>query len=306
MIAAVDIGGTKMAVGLVDSQGKVWVHRECPTDRWGSYQNALQEIIRMLNEIIAEIGERPEGIGIGCTGPVHPESGALGKIDFLPDWEGANLAGDLSRAFGLPVGLENDADAAALGEAAWGTGKDARRFILLTVGTGIGGGLVFDSKLYRGLDGVHPEIGHHVIDPAGPACFCGAHGCWESLAGGLSFAAWMQNQLPAGYPGIENLTAERICQLATQGDSLAQQAVGREATYLGIGLANIITLFAPDLIALGGSVMKSWPLFATEARRVIAQNCGLVPYEKVRIVQASLGPDTGLAGAAQVWVHKYQ
>ena len=130
----------------------------------------------------------------------------------------------------------------------------------MTVGTGIGGGMVFDGKLYRGVDGAHPEVGHHVVDPAGPECSCGFRGCWESLAAGPAMVAWLETHAPAGYPHREGITAKKICELAQQGDTVAQQAVEHEAYYLGIGLANLINLFTPDAIVLSGSVMKSAPL----------------------------------------------
>jgi glucokinase len=151
--------------------------------------------------------------------------------------------------------------------------------------------LVFDGHLYRGVEGAHPEIGHHVIDPSGPQCFCGAHGCWESLASGLALAA------RAGKP-----SALEVCQAAEQGDAAARRAVEQEALYLGLGIANLVTLFIPDVIALGGGVMQSRHLFWDKILHTIRENCGLVPFEKTRLVPARLGADAGLAGAAQVWI----
>ena len=171
----------------------------------------------------------------------------------------------------------------------------------MTVGTGIGGGIVFDGRLYRGVDGAHPELGHQVIDPAGPLCSCGFRGCWESLAAGPAMVAWLDANAPADYPHREHLTAKRICQLARQDDALAQQAVEREAYYLGIGLANLINLFTPDVIVLSGSLMKSAPLFLGGIRRVISRGCRFVPFEKTELALASLGEDSNLIGAARVW-----
>jgi glucokinase len=271
MIGAVDIGGTKIAVGLVDRQGRLLSRRQFPTAGW---QASLERICRSLREITAaEGGGVLEGIGIGCTGPVYPITGTVGRVEFIPDWQGAAIVSELSGSFGVPAALENDADAAALGEAAWGAGQGAGRFILVTVGTGIGGGLVIDGKLYRGVDGSHPEIGHHVIDLSGPPCYCGGRGCWEMLASGPAMATWLQAHAPAGYPGLKKIDAKSICALAVQGDALAERAVEHEAQMLGIGLANLINLFSPDVIALGGSVMQSWSLFSEGVSRQIRQNC---------------------------------
>jgi glucokinase len=196
--------------------------------------------------------------------------------------------------------MENDADAAALGEVAWGSGRGRTRLICVTIGTGIGAGVVLDGKVYRGAGRSHPELGHQVIETAGPPCSCGARGCWEALASGPAMVEWIKTIVPAGYPS-EDLTAREICARAQRGDEWARRAVEHEAYYLGVGLANIVTLFVPEAIVLGGSVMKSANLFLDRIHQVIRQNCGIVPYESVEISLASLGPDVGLIGAAEVW-----
>src|SRR5580700_12157534 len=167
MIGAVDIGGTKIAVGMVDDHGRVLAKTQTPTDP-EHYFASVEEVTRMLREMAREAGAELTGIGIGSTGPVDPIRGEFGDVDFLPGWRGKNLVADLAQIFNLRVALENDGDAAALAEAGWGAGRNRSRLIYVTVGTGIGGGMVFDGKLYRGVDGAHPEVGHHVVDPAGP------------------------------------------------------------------------------------------------------------------------------------------
>ena len=300
MIGAVDIGGTKIAVGMVNDTGQVLSRRELPTAA-DNYATGLAAVASMLQETAREAGAEITGIGIGSTGPVDPISGQFGEVDFLPGWRGQNPVKDLARMFKVQVALENDADAAAMAEAGWGAGKYKSRLIYVTVGTGIGGGIVFDGELYRGVAGSHPELGHQVIDPSGPACSCGFHGCWESLAAGPAMVAWVANNAPADYPHRANLTAKRICELARQGDDLARQAVEREAYYLGLGLANLINLFTPDGIVLSGSVMKSALLLLDGIRKVICRGCRFVPFEKTELALASLGDDTNLIGAARVW-----
>jgi glucokinase len=212
---------------------------------------------------------------------------------------------DLAAVFNLRVALENDGDAAALAEAGWGAGRNRSRLIYVTVGTGIGGGIVVDGELYRGVDGAHPEVGHHVIDPAGPECSCGFRGCWESLAAGPAMVAWLEGHAPAEYPHRPGITAKRICELAQQGDAVALQTVEHEAYYLGLGLANLINLFTPDAIVLSGSVMKSAELFLDRIRAVIRSGCRFVPAEKTQLTLASLGDDTNLIGAARVWHYRF-
>jgi len=305
VIAAVDIGGTKIAVGMVDDGGRVLSRAQCPTDPEGGYRAACARIEHMLRETSQAAGEKITGIGIGSTGPIDPFIGKFGEVNFFPNWRGENLVSDLGQAFQVTAAMENDADAAALGEAGWGAGQNRTRLIYVTIGTGIGVGAIFDGRLYRGVDGAHPEIGHCVIDASGPPCCCGFNGCWESLAAGPAMVSWLENNMPADYPHRANLTAKRICELAQAGDDLARRAVGREAHYLGLGLANLVTLFTPDAIVLGGSVMNSADLFLDGIRSAIHRCCRLVPFEKTELTLASLGEDANLIGAARVWYHRF-
>ena len=305
MIGAVDIGGTKIASGIVDADGKVLTRAQVPTNADAGYRSAIDSVVHMLRSAEKETAQRITGIGIGSTGPVYPLTGEIGDVNFFPNWNGENPVKDLERAFQVGVAIENDADAAALGEAGWGAGRNKSRLIYVTVGTGIGVGLIFDGKVYRGVDYSHPEIGHHLIDPSGPSCYCGFSGCWESLATGPAMEGWMAGNIPADYPHRENLTAKTICELARAGDKYALRAVEREARYLGQGLANLVTLYVPDAIVLGGSVMKGSDLFLDTIHQIIAASCHFVPYERTEIALASLGEDANLIGAARVWYHKF-
>jgi len=300
MIGAVDIGGTKVAVGMVEREGRLLVQDSINVNRATSATQGVDRILQLLRQTAHQTGRELEGVGIGCTGPVNPHSGVLGPIEFLPDWEGVNLAGIISQEMGVTATLENDADAAALGEATWGAGKGSSRFLLITVGTGIGGGMVLDGRLYRGVDGCHPEMGHHVIDPSGPLCFCGASGCWESLASGPAMEGWFNQETQAD----GRWDARRICTAADEGHSRARAAVERTGKYLGIGLANLVTLLCPEVIALSGGLMRRLDLFRGQIENTIRTHCGLVPYEKTRLLPTGLGTDANLIGAAQVWLHR--
>ncbi len=304
MIGAVDIGGTKIAVGIVDRDGRVLARAECPTDPQRGPADGLERITALLHGTATQAGATLTGIGIGCTGPVYPLTGTIGDVPFLPGWEGLRLVDELAARFGVPAAMENDADAVALAEAQWGAGRGVSAFIYVTVSTGIGAGMVFDGKLYRGVDGAHPEIGHHVIDASGPLCTCGARGCWESLASGPALAEWFR----ATYPGAMApgpVDARQICAAAERGDARARAAVDRLGTYTGLGLANLVTLFVPDVIALGGGVMQSRHLFWERVQDTIRATCRLVPNDRVRLVPAALGSEAPLAGAASAWLHRY-
>lgn len=307
MIGAVDIGGTKIAVGIVDDNGKVCAKLECPTDAQRGYPNGLARIIEMLRETSRQAGVEISGIGVGSTGMLDSRTGTFGDADFLPGWQRHNPVQDLAREFAVRVALENDGDAAALGEAAWGVGagKANFRLIYVTVGTGIGGGVIVDSRLYRGTDMSHPEIGHHVIDASGPECSCGYRGCWEALATGPAMAEWFNKTAAGDHRSSEKLSAAQICELARGGDELANRAVEREVLYLGLGVANLINLFVPDVIVFGGSMMKSADLFLDGMHKVIRQGCRFVPHEKTELALASLGDDANLIGAARVWHYRF-
>jgi glucokinase len=305
MIAGVDIGGTKIAVGMVDDEGRVRSRLESPTSADLGYARALERVARMVEAVSANAGQRLSGIGIGSTGPVDPLTGEFGDVNFFPAWKGENPVKDLQRIFEVSAAMENDADAAALGEAGWGAGKDRSKLIYVTVGTGIGVGVILDGKVYRGAGRAHPEIGHLLLDPSGPPCACGFRGCWESLAAGPGMVAWLEKNAPAGYPHREGLTARRICELARAKDEWAQRAVEHESTYLGYGLANLVTVFVPEVIVLGGGLMKSADLFLDGVRDIIAKSCGLVPHEKTELALASLGENANLIGAARVWHHRF-
>ena len=309
LVGAVDIGGTKIAVGLVDSSGQILEREVRPTAPEKGFEDGLERIRVMLAQCLErQPGGHLAGVGVGCTGPVDPDTGVLGPNSFLPLWEGVGLVERMQAALGVPVAIENDADAAALGEVSWGAGQGSARCVYVTVSTGIGCGLVLDGRLYRGAGGAHPELGHLSLEltGGGPICYCGGRGCWESLASGPALASWYWDQ--AALRGItlpEVVDAREVCRRAEQGEPLAVEAIERESFYLGAGLANLINAFVPDVIVLGGGVMESWPLFEAGAREVIRTNCRLVPHELAQLRRASLGDRTGLAGAARVWFHRF-
>ena len=298
MIGAIDIGGTKIALGLYDESGGLWEKDVIPTQAQSGANSAVIRIAKSIYDIANRSGGSLEGIGIGCTGPVYPRQGTVGNTDLLPGWEGFNLVSAVEKALNTRAFLENDADAAALGEWAWGVGSESRSFLLVTIGTGIGAGIILDGELYRGVDGSHPEIGHHFIDPSGPACACGGHGCWESLASGPAMEAWARAQHPQKF----QRNARELCHAAEAGDEIAIKAVEREAYYLGIGIANLVTTFSPDVIALTGGVMSSQHLFIPKIRAMTDKMTGYVPHEQVNIIAVPDNVDAGLRGAAQVWI----
>jgi len=305
VIGAVDIGGTKLALGVVDDTGRVVEKTEVPTNPARGFDHAMREVAALLCQCAQRADSSLSGVGIGCTGQVDAATGTLGEVHNLQGWKGGNPVAFFRQEFEVPTALENDADAAALGELYWGSGKAQTPMIYVTVGTGIGVSVILHGKVYRGAGNGHPEIGHHVIVPSGPLCTCGARGCWESLASGPAIPAWIAKNAPKSYPQ-DGLTAREVCSRAADGDEWSRRAVEHVGYYLALGLANLVNIFAPQTIVLGGSVMKSAPLFLPRIHEVIRQNCKLVPHHSMQVTLASLGPDVGLIGAAQVWHHRFE
>jgi glucokinase len=301
----VDIGGTKITVGLVDEAGRVLQRADMPTAPQLGFDAAMQRIANLFEQMSAGPDRKFSGIGIGCTGPVDPFSGEIGHVEHLPGWQGGNPVMALQRRFETRVVLENDADAAALGELTWGAGRACRSLICVTVGTGIGGGIILNRALYRGIGGAHPEIGHHCVDASGPLCYCGMRGCWEILASGTGIAAHARAEAPADYPGRATLTTEELCLRARDGDSFARREIERAAQYLGIGVANLVTLYTPDAVLLAGNVMNSADLFLPTIRETVVESCKLVPADQVTIDLATLGNAAPLIGAAAAWRHRH-
>ena len=330
IVIGIDIGGSMVRMGVIDMQSELLALRESPIEARRGPQEGLERIAGLIEELLHD--ENVEGttktislrgIGIGCTGPVDLVQGVVNNPYTLPTWENVPLRTWLEERFGVPATLENDADMAALGEYWKGAGKGVRRLYAVTVGTGIGTALIVDGQIYRGLDGSHPEGGHHVIDPSGPPCYCGANGCWEILASGPAIARLARDTIEAfrDIEGKDNegqrqgeavgmrespllemdddhIDTRTVAELALNDDALAMKIMDKAAYYFSLGVVNIVMLFAPDLIVLSGGVMRNAELFMPTLMKTLQQNNEIVPADKVQIRQTELGSYAGLFGAA--------
>ena len=299
MLGAIDIGGTKIAVGLVRDDGTMVDAQSWATEPSASFDADITRIHAALESMCSRHSADLSAIGAAVTGPVNAQSGVLGNNAFLPHWSGQSLTTALRDTFGIPAFAENDAVAAAVGEAVWGAGQNLHSFIYVTVSTGIGCGIVLEGKVLRGAEGAHGENGHQVIDldPQAPLCFCGARGCWESLASGTAMTRRWRTACPDS-----EWTVKEICDAARTGDRDAREAVALEGWYLGVGIANLITHFVPEGIALGGGVMESFDLFLPHIQQQVQAQCGLVPWQRTRIVRAHFRYHAALVGAAALCV----
>jgi glucokinase len=289
----IDIGGTKTAVGLVDREGMIKHHIEFPTRPQDGFAAGVDRLVMAVEDILRQTAVSREllsGIGIGCPGPLRPNTGTLHNPYTLPGWEGCNLIKPLATQFGLPVRLENDADTAVLGEAFAGAARQARHVVMLTFGTGVGSGILVDGRIYRGVDGEHPEAGHLPIDPNGPECYCGGRGCLEILASGTAIAAAGRGH---GYPDGQSVFAA-----ADRGNPQACLIVDGAVQATAKACWMLVHTFLPEYIVLGGGLMDhQFDRFAAPARQAL-RLATQIPRDRVRICAAQLGNRAGLVGAA--------
>ncbi|MDD5468793.1 MAG: ROK family protein [Anaerolineales bacterium] len=307
-VIGIDLGGTNVRVGLVDTHGGLMATNQCPIRAEEGVEAGLGRIFDLVEKTFAASGTaRLAGIGVGATGPVDPRRGFINNPYTLPGWERVPVVARLQERFQVPVRLENDADAAALGEYWVGAGKGVSRLYAVTVGTGLGTAFVLEGEILRCLDGAHPEGGHHVLDPSGPPCYCGARGCWESLASGSAIARQAQLgvekhpdslllSLASGDAG--RIDTQIVAQAALRGDSLAKSVVEAAAEYLALGIVNVVSFFTPEVLVLSGGVMNTPQLFLPAIQAALQKHTVVVPAARVRVLPAALGDFAGLIGAA--------
>lgn len=306
----VDLGGTKIDVGIIRHDGKVIKKKREQTLVQKGPHAVIQQMLRMTNEILqycSLTGNNILGIGIGAAGPMDMKKGFLIQPPNLPGWERVQIVKPFAEKFKTKVILNNDANAAALAEWYFGAGKRCKNMVYLTVSTGIGGGIIINGKLYLGANDNAGELGHQTILPDGPECGCGNNGCLEALASGTSIARIGREAVRKNPQSLlyhmanymqDNITAKMVFQAAAQGDSTAQQVVEKCAAYLGIGIANIINAFNPQRVVLGGGVSRAGKTWLSLVREEAKRRAMKPLYEAVDIVLSELGDDVGVIGAA--------
>jgi glucokinase len=301
LAVGVDLGGTKISAGLVDDAGKIHERNELPSDI-----DDAAGVIAQIAELVSRLSvEGVTGVGIGAAGIVDHATGHYfyGPNTGLRDFDLAKLA---SEAVRLPVQIDNDANCAAWAEHRFGVGRGCSNFICVTLGTGIGGGFVVAGKPYRGAHGGAAEIGHMLIEPDGPLCGCGRHGCWEQLASGLALERMALEGINAHDDSLltEHYHAGRIrgpaiTKAAREGDAFARQLCDTLARWIGLGLGSLVNILEPERIAIAGGVVRDWDLFAPGAETAMLEQMeadSRRPHPE--LLAAELGPDAGIVGAA--------
>jgi glucokinase len=304
-ILGIDIGGTKSIVGVADESGKLLAHKRILTPNVLGPDINIGMILPAADEVVQQAGDCISAIGIGCGGPLDRKTGTLHAVANLPGWEGICLTEIFSEQFDAPAYLDNDATAAAMGEAMFGAGVGVEDLVYLTVSTGIGGGIIIGGKPYRGCGENAGEFGHAKIVPDGPPCNCGDHGCLESLASGTSIARIARESLAANPKSTlhtlasspDDITAELVAKAAAQGDEYAFRVWSEAMYHLGLGVANAVNVLNPRLVVIGGGVTKAGDMLFEPVREVVRQRAMKPLVADVEIVPAANGDLVGLMGA---------
>jgi glucokinase len=307
----VDIGGTKVAAGLVDANGKILFQTRTPMLARESATAGFAAVEQAINAVFAaqpQARNQLAGMGICSPGPLDPFRGIVLNPPNLPCWKNFPLAAEVQRVFHVCAKIDNDANAAALAEAVWGAGVGFRNVFYATIGTGIGAGIVFDRRIYHGRTGSAAEGGHVSIDYNGPRCGCGKRGCVEALCSGPAIAQRARMRLSESKApsrlrelaggNLEALTAEHVAEAFREGDALAREVLEATADLLAVWTGNIIDLLEPDAIVFGGGmarvISEFFPRIQSELPKwAINARCCEIP-----MLQAKYGADAGIAGAA--------
>jgi glucokinase len=315
MLIGVDVGGTKVAAGLVNAAGEITFQGRTPmvaNDAAGGLAAVISAINAVRSAIQAgspnETTTTISGIGICAPGPLDPRHGIVVNPPNLPGWRNFPLAAEVSKNFNLPVKVDNDGNAAALAEALWGAGRGFRNVFCATLGTGIGTGIVFDGHIYHGRTGAAAEGGHNTIDYRGPRCGCGKLGCIEALASGPAIARRASEKIAAEgktslileFAGgkLDRISSEMVGKAYAAGDSVAQEILRDTAFYLAVWLGNIIDLLEPDVIIIGGGAGAMLRPFFAEIQERLPSWCVNSQCQEIPLLPAHYGADAGIAGGA--------
>ena len=302
----IDLGGTQLRVAVADDHGRLRTVLRHPTQASRGRDHVIKLIVATVKDTLEEDGTPPRDVralGIGLPGPVDPAAGLVISPGNLPGFRSVPLNRILTRATGIPSFLHHDAHLAALGEHRRGAARGASEMIYVTVSTGIGAGILLRGELYAGAHGIAGEVGHIVLRRDGPPCTCGQRGDLESIASGTGIAR-AAGELAPGTPssalhGLEHPDAEDVVRAARAGDELATAILENAGTYLGTAMGTLVNLFNPQLIVLGGSVIKAGSFLLGPMRRSMNASSWKAARRGLRIVRPALGDDVGLIGAVE-------
>jgi|SRR5579859_268519 len=314
-VIGIDIGGTKVAAGLVDGSAQIQCQTRSPMVPDGDAAAGLAAVLSAVNTLSASSGNGEQrsirGIGICSPGPLDPETGVVINPPNLPCWRNFPLATKIAQIYGVPVKIDNDANGAALAEARWGAGSGYRNVFYITIGTGFGTGIVIDGNIYHGRTGAAAEGGHLSIDYRGPRCRCGKRGCIETLVSGPAIAQRARTKLMTErgissaileFAGgkVASVTSDMIGKANIAGDAIAREILLETVEPLSLWLGNIVDLLEPDVMIMGGGVATMVSPFFDEIRNRLPKFCINTRCQEIPLLRAHYGADSGILGAASI------
>ena len=314
----IDLGGSKILAAVVNPRGEVLSRDYRPTPAEQDPEAVIQEVIKAARGALKQAGitvAEIKAIGIGAPGVCNPGTGIISSSPNLPRFKDVPIRDIIAGELGVRAFLINDANAAALGELYFGAGRGVRNLVYVTISTGIGGGIIIDGRLYSGTSGAAGEVGHMTIDVNGPRCSCGNIGCWETLASGTALAREARRRIEEGERtsildhargDIGQVTAKTIHAAAREGDALARELIAQTGYYVGVGFVNLVNIFNPELIIMGGGLSTMGEMLLGPAIEVVKERSFKAAHEVVRFALPGLGPDSGVLGAAALALQEAQ
>lgn len=312
----VDFGATKLNAVAITPTGEVRAKLREPTEATKGLEVVIKNIVSLIEKVISSGTKRRDeirGIGIGAPGPLNPETGIIIKAPNLPGWRNVTLRDLIREKINLPVFLENDANAAAFGEYWLGAGKNAKVLLCLTLGTGVGGGVIINGKIFSGANFIGAELGHTIIKYDGLRCSCGNFGCLEAYVSATAIVQRTSTAIESGEKTLltkmvnnrlEDLTAKLVHEAAKKGDRLAKDIMTETGKLLGIGITTLANIFNPDVVIIGGGVSRAGKFLLEPARQEVCKRAMPGIADSLYIVRAKLGEDSGAIGAAGIALFK--
>jgi len=304
IVLAADLGGTNLRMAAIDRAGKILYRTKRETPRGERADEILQAIVQSAVECRENCPDfQVAAVSVAVPAIVNVQSGVIIKAPNLPALDGFRMTTALEAELKLRAVLENDANAAAVGESWMGASRGFQNSICVTLGTGVGGGIIINDKVLRGIDGTAGEIGHICVEPFGAPCGCGSRGCVEqysSATGIIRLARELENQYPQSILNNSQITAYEVFQAGIKDDELALEVFRQMGFYLGIVLAGLINVFNPEVIVIGGGVADGWNLFVPHLQKTVCERAYREPAERAKIMRAELGDDAGIIGVGRL------
>jgi len=305
----VDLGGTNIKIAVVDKCGNIIYSDSTPTEAHMGYGHTINNIINAIKNILAKNNldiSQIGGVGFGCPGMVDPEKGLVKFLPNIPGWINIDLADIIKQELGLKAGVDNDVRCAALGEYYYGAGKGYNSMVCLTVGTGVGSGIILGGKLLRGSNFSAGEIGHMILqEHGGKICGCGGTGCFETLASGPSIVEMAEKYIMGGKSAKfreladgGEITPEIVARAASFGDEVAKTIYKITGYWIGIAITNVVNLLNPEIVIIGGGVTNAGDLLMDPIKRTVNERALKTATEKLIITTAKLGNNAGVIGAS--------